>query len=102
MESKVELLLIQNLVTYVDSEDNLKKIVSAKINGEQHCTGDVRHIGGRWWSVFSDLTKDGVLYESVSLCMRENIYKEVPISYKKFQIDHYIWIEINLNGKEYE
>lgn len=100
MLEKVE---IKDLFRIYDPKEPVKlryDSVSAIIDGEQHCTGDIRYIGEDYWAVFSSITKGtnlGSLYKSVMNCVNLGVYNKESITYEKIVVDHYIWVKVKFN-----
>lgn len=91
---------IKELLIYTNKEGKIDyhiKTVSAIIDGVQHCTGDVRFISNNYWAVFSNITKDNMLFTSITQNVDIGIYKSFPIKHLKYQEDHYIWVQIDLS-----
>ncbi|MGC4130485.1 MAG: hypothetical protein QM564_13255, partial [Bergeyella sp.] len=86
------------------NENNELVIVSANVCDEKHYTGDIRRMADKnLWAVFSDSTIfNERMYGGVQQCVDEGIYSKHQIDKVDVQIDHYIWVKLNIKNLEFK
>jgi hypothetical protein len=91
---------ITNLVLYTDTETKDNETLSAIINGEQHCTADVRGYGTSCVeAVFSQRTRDIGFYNSVMECVKLKMYEARNISLESWTENYFIYVILDLEEK---
>lgn len=96
---------VTNVKIYVESydESDLLKIpkikaVSAIIDGEQHCTGDIRCQDIQiCLAVFSKITKNQPILDSIEYLVKEGQYKSFDILPTDVIREIYIYVALRIN-----